>query len=82
MQQSRVRSGYWFRPRRYGIGATPVTWQGWMTVAILVTLLFADRRWVAAPAQYLVAGLLIVSFGALIAALTEDGWRWRWGDAR
>ena len=20
---------YWFRPKRYGYGATPVTWQGW-----------------------------------------------------
>jgi hypothetical protein len=20
---------YWFKPRRYGYGATPVTWEGW-----------------------------------------------------
>ena len=23
---------YWFRPKRYGYGATPVTWQGWVLV--------------------------------------------------
>jgi Fe-S cluster assembly ATP-binding protein len=22
-------TGYWFKPKRYGNGATPVTWQGW-----------------------------------------------------
>jgi hypothetical protein len=21
---------YWFRPRRYGYGATPVPWEGWV----------------------------------------------------
>jgi hypothetical protein len=27
---------YWFRPRRYGYGATPVTWEGWaLTVAVV-----------------------------------------------
>ena len=26
---------FWFRPRRYGYGATPVTWEGWaLTVGI------------------------------------------------
>jgi len=20
---------YWFKPKRYGYGATPATWQGW-----------------------------------------------------
>ena len=25
----RVRPGYWFRPKRFGYGAVPATWQGW-----------------------------------------------------
>ena len=26
---------YWFKPRRYGYGATPATWQGWATILAL-----------------------------------------------
>jgi hypothetical protein len=30
---------YWFRPKRDGYGATPVTWQGWGgTLAIVLAL--------------------------------------------
>ena len=27
-----TREGYWFKPRRYGYGAMPTTWQGWATI--------------------------------------------------
>lgn len=39
----RVRPGYWFRPKKLGWGAVPVTWQGW-----LATILFGG-----------IAGLLV-----------------------
>jgi hypothetical protein len=30
-------SRYWFRPKRYGYGATPITWEGWVfTLAIVL----------------------------------------------
>ena len=30
---------YWFRPKRYGYGATPVTWQGWaVTIATVAAM--------------------------------------------
>ena len=32
---------YWFRPKRYGYGATPVTWEGWLVVAVSVALIMA-----------------------------------------
>ena len=25
---------YWFRPKRYGYGATPITWQGWLLTVL------------------------------------------------
>ncbi len=78
---------YWFKPRRFGYGVTPITWQGWLvTVASLIVVvgsammvpLFADKtRWVfvIVPIDLLaVVALLIVS------RLKTDGeWRWRWG---
>ena len=78
---------YWFKPRQFGYGVTPITWQGWLvTVATLIVVigsammvpLFADKtRWVfvIVPIDLLaIVALLIVS------RLKTDGeWRWRWG---
>ena len=27
---------YWFKPKRYGYGATPVTWEGWAVILTAV----------------------------------------------
>jgi hypothetical protein len=78
---------YWFKPRRFGYGVTPITWQGWLvTVATLIVVVgsammvpqFADKtRWafIIVPIDLLaIVALLIVS------RLKTDGeWRWRWG---
>jgi hypothetical protein len=29
---------YWFKPKRYGYGATPVTWQGWAVTRMALAL--------------------------------------------
>jgi hypothetical protein len=31
----------WFRPRTYGVGATPVSWQGWLVTLAFAVLVFA-----------------------------------------
>jgi hypothetical protein len=83
-------STYWFRPKRYGYGATPVAWQGWALIfgAVLViaaaAVLFLGRH------HPLVASALLAFFAteaAVLAALwmigrrkTEGEFRWRWGD--
>jgi hypothetical protein len=83
---------YWFRPKRYGYGATPVTWEGWvftMLVAVVlagsVSLLIQYGR-AADPAMILVwAAVVAIVIAVLVAvtkAKTEGGWRWRWGDDR
>ncbi|MGN6848181.1 MAG: hypothetical protein ACTHJK_01690 [Sphingomicrobium sp.] len=72
----------WFAPKRYGYGATPISWQGWaltfgfVAIAILTAVSFAKR-----PVQ-LIAVLvpLTVAFMVICARTTRGGWRWRWGD--
>jgi len=79
---------YWFKPKRYGYGATPVTWQGWavtlgtvlaIVAASLYLRLTGNSLWTLAALLLfdaaVVSTLVIVSYRK-----TEGEWRWRWGD--
>ena len=76
---------YWFKPRRFGTGATPSTWEGW-ALTVLALLLCAGIV-LAGPvirdnlqrSLFVVAGLgLVIGVTSLIAwRKTEGGWRWR-----
>lgn len=83
---------YWFRPRRYGYGATPVTWEGWaltVAVAALVAMsvvamnFLADRAnfavWIAWAA---IIAAVVVSFVRISRQRTDGEWRWRWNAPR
>jgi hypothetical protein len=44
----------WFRPKTFGYGATPITWQGWLAtllfvLVILATTALGDPRGAASP---------------------------------
>ncbi len=80
---------YWFRPKRYGYGATPITWEGWAVVLgfaalMAVSVIVMNRvAGVASPAGWLIwaafvaAGVLwLVQFSR---RRTDGEWRWRWG---
>ncbi|HEY1745957.1 MAG TPA: hypothetical protein VGG11_04225 [Xanthobacteraceae bacterium] len=79
---------YWFKPKRYGYGATPVTWQGWAvtlaTVLVMVGVNVGLR--LNEPPRWAIAG--IIGFDVLALAFlfvvcrrkTEGEWHWRWGD--
>lgn len=79
---------YWFRPRKYGYGARPSTWQGWALVAAFVAVIGALSLWLKAvgppSSERILAHLALV--GALTIAVvwvswkkTDGEWRWRWG---
>ena len=79
---------YWFKPKRYGYGATPTTWQGWAlilgTVAVMVAVSIVLRRneghyW----GTVLMLGFDAVALAFLFVATrrkTDGELRWRWGD--
>lgn len=74
-------SDYWFRPKRFGLGVSPATWQGWVATLIVVTLGIAvamlARRFGSAFLALLIP--VIAIFIALCIAKTKGGMRWRWG---
>jgi hypothetical protein len=75
-----VREGYWFVPKLFGFGATPVTWQGWALTFALAAAILLDMRYVAAVAPKLVIGLaLTATFVTIAWRKTDGGWHWRWG---
>ena len=79
---------YWFKPKRYGYGATPTTWQGWvLTIGIVLTMVAVSLSLrLTDQSPWALAALVafdVMALGALaiISYRKTDGeWRWRWGD--
>ncbi len=78
----RVRPGYWFRPKRFGWGAVPVTWQGWLLTAALLAFGIAIAKLAEARTRLWLVLLipLVLGYVALAWARTDGAWRFRWGD--
>jgi 4-hydroxybenzoate polyprenyltransferase len=79
---------YWFRPKRYGYGATPVTWQGSVftvgmavaMIAVSLTLRLETRNLWALAALVIFDVLALVVLAVVSRRKTDGEWRWRWGD--
>ncbi|MEO7053978.1 MAG: hypothetical protein ABI191_03300 [Rhizomicrobium sp.] len=78
----------WFRQKRFGYGATPNTWQGWLftivsavlTMAVILAANFAHDN---GPRFLLIlVGLPLVLVPTILIsrAKTEGGWRRRSGN--
>ncbi|MCM8730931.1 hypothetical protein ACFO8O_08160 [Hephaestia sp. GCM10023244] len=75
-----VRDGYWFAPKLFGIGATPVTWQGWaLTLGFVVLLIAAIRLLPSDTTRIIVAVVLTLTFIVISWRKTDGGWGWHWG---
>jgi hypothetical protein len=78
---------YWSRPKRYGYGATPTTWQGWVLtfgVAAIVAGSTVAVNLLVGRSNFSVwmiwAGIIAaVTYGFVQLSLrrTEGEWRWR-----
>lgn len=79
----KVRDGYWFAQKRFGYGAVPATWQGWLaTLAYLAVIgLFAWRL----PSGALKLAAIVpvtIAYIYFIWTKTDGGFRWRWGPTK
>lgn len=87
-------TGHWFRPRRFGYGATPANWKGWVATMLFLIVMLGSSYWfifgpeLAGNPPGLVdtltwAGLIavvLIGYVALCRAKTDGEWRWRWGE--
>ncbi len=79
---------YWFKPKRYGYGATPVTWQGWAVtlaavaamVAVSLFLRLTERHYWALAVMLAFDAAAIIALATVSYCKTDGEWRWRWGD--
>ncbi|MBY0583542.1 MAG: hypothetical protein K2P68_11575 [Sphingomonas sp.] len=79
-KQPRIRAGYWFAAKRYGIGATPVTWPGWaLSLAFAAALIIDVRTATGEIAKMVVGAVLLFSFAYVAWLKTDGGWHWHWG---
>ena len=80
---------YWFKPHRYGIGATPANWRGWLATVGFIAIAYAFLAGIVAYRSELTVETVIVWAVAFVALellfvwiawkKTNGAWRWRWG---
>ena len=80
---------YWFRPKRYGWGATPANWKGRLVTVGFIVIVYAFLAVILANRGELTVGFIIAwALGFVAAELafiwiawkkTDGAWRWRWG---
>jgi len=75
---------YWFRAKRYGWGwGLPLTWQGWMVLALYIGLIIAGSFIFPPDENSFLFILWTVLFSILFIALCwikGEPTRWRWGE--
>jgi multisubunit Na+/H+ antiporter MnhC subunit len=78
---------YWFKPKRYGYGTTPSTWEGWAVTAVYCLIISACTVAIVTHRHELsiIIGLALLAAAATIALFviavkkTDGPWGWRWG---
>ena len=72
----------WFEQKRFGLGARPVSWQGWALTCGFTALIIATTARLAHRPAVLAAILVpaVIIFLVVCAKTTRGGWRWRQGD--
>jgi uncharacterized membrane protein len=82
---------YWFKPKRYGFGAAPSSWQGWALTIGYVLVMMGLGAWLGSKAAeaerhltafFVLGAAVTIIFVGIAWRTTEGGWRWRWGDKK
>ena len=78
---------YWFKPKTYGYGATPTTWEGWAVTVAAIIVIFAaallipnygGRSLAAWIGFFAVEAAVLAALWIICRRKTDGEWRWRW----
>ncbi|MBX3595704.1 hypothetical protein [Sphingomonas sp.] len=79
----RVREGYWFAPKLFGYGATPATWQGWLSLFGFVGAIALLAHTIRQPGLLIAAvAPLTIAYIWFVYTKTDGGFHWRWGPGK
>ena len=78
---------FWFRPKTFGYGATPTTWEGWAVIAVygLVILGCVAAMYLRKQSLPTIASSIAIMVVATVMMVvvsvqkTDGAWRWSWG---
>lgn len=78
---------FWLKPKTYGYGATPATWEGWALVLVhaavvvgcVLMIAFGDSSVLQIAEGVVVIVLSTVVMIWLTVLKTDGQWNWRWG---
>ena len=78
---------YWFKPKTFGYGATPTTWEGWTLVTVYTLVLVAGivamtlrkESFAIDIASLAVIGVVTVVMVVVSVQKTDGAWHWSWG---
>lgn len=61
----------WFRPKRWGWGYSPASWEGWAATGAVVIAVIAANRLIGSPAGLYVSAAFLGAFVVLAVATTR-----------
>ena len=80
---------YWFKPKRYGWGFVPVTWEGWLTTLVLIGIIFLltylnglfedpprEENFIWLVIEIILVGIVSIVF---FKEKMKEELKWRWG---
>lgn len=75
---------YWFKPKKYGLGAYPDSWEGWSIIFLFVTILYIIVMFGSSNLIYFYLSVFIWVILVIVIskAKTNGTWKWRWGDKK
>ena len=73
---------YWFKPKMFGYGSTPITWEGWALVIVFIIYLLAisqllKEKHIVIYFVYFIIG--IIAIFVVSKNRTKEEWDWNWG---
>ena len=72
---------YWFKPKRYGYGASPSTWEGWLLTFVFIFLVIYEANRINTSTQFFIEIIIaVIIFSIFVNKKTDGKWKWRWGN--